>query len=150
MTYLHSIPLVANGNVRPNRFITFVAGTPSVAVEAPDASTPVAGVSEAWKRFPPNSPSDDGFIAIAGEDLPYHGPLQRAQVLLGTAVTDMTKPLVAYTDGTYGAGAAKPASFAGGQTTGIWLAAIPERLGVAGEIIPVLVLSPTFCHPALS
>lgn len=142
-------PLTADGNVRPNRVLCGVAGTPFAAVESPDGSKPPLGVSEGGQRFVAGSPANDGFIAIAGETIAYRGPGQRASVLVGTAITDVTKPVVAYTDGTYGAGCVKPVSFAGGQTTGIWQVGFPEDTAAAGELVPVTV-APIFYHPALS
>jgi hypothetical protein len=146
--FLHQIPLVANGNIRPGRFLTGVAGTNYVCVEAADDTIPCLGVSARWTRYAAGDPADDGYHAIAGEQVSYAGPLQRGEVLLGTDVTDLTVPLVAVTDGTHGAGCAAPAPSSG--TDVFWLAALPEKLGVDGEYIPVLVLPPTPHRAALA
>lgn len=146
---LNQPPVTADGNVRPNRVLVGVAGVPYAGVEAADGSKPPLGVSEGGQRFPAGSPSNDGYIAVAGETIAYRGIGQRAQVLVGTAITDLTKPVVAYTDGTYGAGCVKPVSFAAGQTTGIWQLGFPEDTAAAGELVYVTV-DPQFYHPALS
>lgn len=76
---------VANGNVSPCRFITPVVSSTGggKAVQASAATQLLIGVSYEETRYPPGSPADDGYMAIATENLPYHGPGQICNLQLG-------------------------------------------------------------------
>lgn len=129
------MPLVANGNVRPNRFLTLVAGTFGAAVEATAATQILVGVSADGGRYAPGSPGDDGFIAIAGEGLDYVGPLQTANLKLGGTVSDAT---ILLTTDANGCGVASAPS--AGTTK--YYGALALRAGAADDVIPVWVLPP--------
>lgn len=127
-------PFTANGNVSPSRFLTPVAGTAKRLVQASASTAPIYGVSGKNTRFPPGSPSDDGFHAIAGEQLTVHGPGQICSLKLGsTAVTDLTVPLT-----TDGSGQGLPQAPANATTC--YYGAIPLTLGAASDTIAVFVL----------
>lgn len=136
---LTQIPLSANGNIRPNRFITSVSGNGNfcLAVEATAATQTIFGVSGNETRYAPGSPGDDGFIAIAGEHLDYFGPLQIGQLVLGGTVSDMGIPL---TSDSAGRGVAT----APVDGTSNRYGAIALRPGLVGETIPVYILPPEF------
>ncbi len=111
---------------------------------APPDDTIVVGISADVLRYPPGSPSDDGYNAIAGENLQYAGPGQTTMLDIG--VTDITNcGLPVKSDAS---GKATPMLVAG--TTAEWVGALPWRTGVAGEVIPVQVLSPFRHFPALA
>ncbi len=133
---LSQIELTANGNVRPNRFITGVAGAGNflLAVEATASTQMILGVSESGTRGPGGV--DDTYIAIAGEHLPYRGPLQVGELILGGAVTSILVPLTSD-----GAGAGIAQAPADGTTC--WYGAIALRTGTTNDIIPVWVMPPT-------
>lgn len=147
---LHQTPQIANGNIRPARVLTGVSGTPFAVVEAADGTLPPVGVSKYGQRFPVGSPANDGFIAVAGESVPNFGYGQKGVVMVGTAITAVTVPVVAYTDGTVGAGAVKPVNFASGQTTGLYFAGLALDTASAGDLVALHFLSVAFSHPALS
>lgn len=145
---LTQLNFTANGNVSPRRFIVPVtgAGNGQLAIQASGRTRALVGISADFTRFPPGSPQDDGYVAIANEALPYHGPMEICNLDIGsTAVTDCAIPLTSDSDGK-----GLPVSFAAGQTTGTWVGAVPMRTCAASETIPVLVLSPSYFFPALA
>lgn len=123
--------LEANGNISPRRFISPTAATNNRADQSSGTSVPIFGISYDKTRFPPNSPSDDTFNAIAGEALSYHGPGEIANLDLGGNVTDLT---VALTSDASGKGIAASA--------GNWVGAYPLKLGSTGDTIPVWIIPP--------
>lgn len=135
----------ANGDVYPRRFVVPTAGTNNRVDQGTGVTLPLLGVTGDNTRFPPNSPSDDGKHAIAGEFVDLHGPGQVTNLDLGANVTDLSVPLTSD-----GSGKGTPVSFAGGQTSLTWIGALPLKLGSSGEWIPVYILSPFCVHPALS
>ena len=130
------IPLTANGNIRPNRFLTSVSGSGNflLVVEATASTQFIVGVSSDGTRGPGGV--DDTYVAIATEPVPYRGPLQIANLMLGGTVTNMGVPLASDASGRGVATA--PAD---GTTT--WYGAIALQSGVANDVIPVYVLPPT-------
>ena len=129
----------ANGNVRPRRFLTVVSGAANAdyLVEATAASQLLIGVSSDATRYPPGSPADDGFVAIAGEPLPYHGPGHMCQLDLGGTVDGTTGWLLT-SDGS-GLGVATAPS----DGTTRYYGALALRSGISGDTIDVVVLAPT-------
>lgn len=124
-------PMTAGGNVAPKRFITPSTTAGKTAVQASAASQLLIGVSEMWTRYPPGSPSDDGYVAVSTEPLPYRGPLQIASLTLGGTVSNPATPL---TTDANGKGVA--------ASTGNYVGALALELGVSGEDIDVYVLPP--------
>lgn len=139
------IPLTANGNVSPCRFIVPVAsaGNGQRAVQASGSTLPYLGISQNWTRFPPGSAADDGFVAVAGENLAYAGPNMTADLYLGATCANCTIPVKSD-----GSGKGTPMLTTG--TTAEWVGALLWRTGVTDEIVPVLVLSPFRHFPALA
>lgn len=139
------IPLTANGNVSPRRFIVPVAsaGNGQRAVQASGSTLPYLGISQDWTRFPPGSAADDGYIAIAGEPLPYAGPGMTTNLDIGATCANCTVPVKSD-----GSGKGTPMLLTG--TTAEWVGALLWRTAVADEVVPVLVLSPFRHFPALS
>lgn len=134
------IPLTANGNVRPGRFLTGVTGNANflLAVEATASTQFLLGVSERYPRGPSDGQggSNELYVAVAGEHIPYRGPLQIAELLLGGTVSNMNVPLTS--DGSGRGVALAPAD---GTTT--WYGAVALQAGVENDYVPVYVLPPT-------
>lgn len=139
MNPLTHISLVANGNVSPARFIAPVVSSTGGAkgVQASDPTVLILGVSYNETRFPPNSPADDGYCAIAGENLPYHGPGEICGLILGGTVSSANVPLT--TDS-----AGKGVTVDTTAATLIWVGAISLQAGVSGDEVMVYVLSPFY------
>lgn len=131
-------PLLANGNIAPSRFVTTVtgAGNGGKAVQASASTAIIIGVSEAWTRFPPGSPSDDGFIAIADESLAYRGPGSICKLELGGTVSDAGVLLTTDADG-------KGIAQAPADGVTAYYGAMALETGVSGDKVRVVVLAPT-------
>lgn len=129
-----NIHFAANGNVRPCRFVAPAGG--SLGVEASDPTLPILGLSYEETRYPPNSPADDGFVAIAGEPLPLLGPGQVGNVVLGDTVA-ANDPCT-----TDNQGRAIPVDTT--ATTKIWVAGFALVAGVVGDKVPFYVTSPFY------
>lgn len=131
--------LTANGNVRPNRFITTVSGNGNfrLAVEATAATQTILGISGNETRYAPNSPGDDGFIAIAGEMLDYFAFGTIGLLVLGGTVSDMGVPLSADSQG-------RGVATVPVNGTSNCYGAIALAAGLINETIPVWVLPPSF------
>jgi hypothetical protein len=138
MFYGTQAPFLADGNVSPSRFITTVtgAGNAGKAVQASASTAIIVGISESWRRHPPGSPSDDGFIAIAGESLSYRGPGTIARLKLGGTVSNAG--ILLTTDGSGQGIAQAPA-----DGTTAYYGAMAMDTGVSGDFIRVVVLAPT-------
>ena len=128
--------LTAGGNIAPKRFLKLDGTNFQQAIQATNASVPLIGVSDRYTRFPPGSPSDDGYIAVSGDALAYRGPLSMALLTLGGTVTTMNTPLTADADG-------KGVAQAPADGTTAWYGAFALQDGVAGDDILVYVLPPT-------
>lgn len=132
--------LVANGNIRPNRFLTTVTGNANflLVVEATADSQFIIGISGSSTRYAPNSPGDDGYNAIAGETMEgYISEGMIGQLKLGGTVDNMGSFLAAGAAGVGVATALANAKYYG---------AIPLRAGLINETIPVYVKF--ICMPA--
>ena len=133
------MPLVANGNVRPGRFLTLVDGNANfgLCVEATNKNQLLVGISERWTRYATaasGSPTyDDGFIAVAGENCSYRGPMQIAELLLGDTVSNPNIPLT-----TDNAGRGVPDDPTDG--TLVYYGAIALKPGLVNEYVPVWVM----------
>ena len=114
---------VANGNVSPMRFVKSAGTTLDNKVIQCTGSDRPLGVSKQGTRNAGGLASDDGFAAIAGEDLHVHTVGDECLIQLGGTVVagDMLKP---HTDGT---------ALAGSSTDVCGAQAIDS--GVSGEFI---------------
>lgn len=134
---LSQIPLVANGNISPGRFLTGVSGAGNflLAVQASASTALILGVSERGVRGPADGQSgtNETYIAIAGDEIPYRGPLQIAELQLGATVSNMNVPLTSDANGK-----GTPLAPSNGTTT--YYGAIALQGGAADEFIPVYVL----------
>lgn len=130
---------VANGNVAPCRFIAPVVSSTggAKAVQASSAAALILGVSTEATRNAPGGPADDGYCAIAGEPLTYRGPGQIANLTLGGTVSSANTLLTTDSDG-------KGIAVDDTSDAKIFVAAIALQPGVAGDKVPVYVLSPTY------
>lgn len=84
---------VANGNIRPSRFVKLDTTAVGKVLEA-DANDPVYGVSQEGTRNPPYSSLDDGFCAIAGENVRVYTEPEECWLQIGSGgctVDDMLK-----------------------------------------------------------
>lgn len=138
------IAFEANGNISPRRFLTTVAGSAQKVVQASGVTTPIIGVSYNKLRFPPNSPSDDGFNAIAGEHVSYHTAGEIALVDAGANITDLTVAVTSDNNGK-----ATPVVMVS-DTALTWVGGLPMDLVNSGEQVWVMILSPFAFHPTLS
>lgn len=141
MIPLTQINYTANGNVSPCRFITPVTGSDTggqLAIQAADATQLIIGVSYEATRYPPNSASDDGYVAIAGEMLMYHCAGMVCNLKLGGTVQP-NDVLTANSDGT-GTGIKLDYTSDSVQCA----AALAIQGGVSGDFVEVYVLSPFF------
>lgn len=142
-SFFTGIPATAAGNIAPGRFITTTAtsnAANTLLVQQATSDTLLqvhVGVSERWQRYAPNSPGDDGYIAILNEEVSYRGPLQIAELKLGGTVYFNT-PLT-----TDGSGQGIAATFPTAGSVGWAPRAIALRNGVSGDYIPVYVLPPS-------
>jgi hypothetical protein len=140
MSYFAPLPgKVANGNIRPRRILTQVtgAGNADKVVEATAANQILLGISYDATRYTPGSPADDGFVAVATEPCPYHGPGHICELDIGGTVDGSTGWLLT-SDGS-GLGVAT----APGDGTTRYYIAVALQSGVSGETIKVVVLAPT-------
>ena len=140
MSYFPPLPpKMANGNISPRRFITGVsgAGNGDNVVQATAATQVMLGVSNDATRYPPGSPADDGFVAIAGEPLPYYGPGMMCRLDIGGTVDGSTGWLLT-SDGSGKGLATAPAN---GVSN--FYGAYALETGVSGDNIRVVVLAVT-------
>ena len=122
----------ANGNIAPSRFVKTDTTGDGLALQA-GAGDKILGVSQAGTRRTPYGGLDDGFAAIAGEDLEVfvQGEHNVMLELGGTVVAgDRLK------------------SDANGKgitttTTGDEMGAATDVAGTSGQVIPVRMISPS-------
>lgn len=138
MPYPPVASFVANGNISPRRFLTTVTGNGNAdkVVQASASTAIIVGVSFNATRFPPESPADDGFLAIAGEQCPAHTAGHICLLDLGGTVSNAGVLLT--TDGN-GKGIAQAPS----DGTTCYYGAIARETGVSGDAVKVVVLAPT-------
>lgn len=138
MFFGSQLQLYANGNIRPMRFLTGVAGAGNagLAVEASASTQILLGISGRNTRWGAGHPADDGFIAVAGMPVPYFGPGMRCKLTLGGTVSSILVPL---TSDSAGRGIAQAPS----NGTTCWYGAVACQTGVENENIDVIVMSPS-------
>lgn len=79
---------VANGTIRPSRFVKFDTSGPGLVLEA-DAGEAVVGISGPGTRFAPWDELDDGNHAVAGENCRvYQDGEKRVMLELGGTVDE--------------------------------------------------------------
>lgn len=126
---------VANGNIRPMRFVKqdTTSGVKDRVLEG-SAGARIYGISGAGVRNAPWSEIDDGYAAIAGENLQIWGfPEKDVLLELGTGGAAVGDLLKSDSDGT---GIVTTTS---GQEVG----ARCEQAGSAGDFVRVTLISPT-------
>jgi hypothetical protein len=102
------------------------ATTDDQVTQASAATTSLFGISGPGTRYPPWTPLDDGFHAVAGENVEvFRAPMQEAYLQLGGTVA-ANDPLTADNDG---AGVT--------ATSGQYVGARAIQAGVAGQAIKV-------------
>lgn len=138
MPQYFTVGYVANGNISPRRFLTTVSGAANIlrVVQASAATNMLVGISQNVTRNVPGSPGDDGYVAIAGETVPYHGPGERCLLDIGGTVDNAGVPLTS--DGS-GKGVATAPADGSTRTYG----ALALESGVNGDTIEVVVLAYT-------
>ena len=132
---LSQINLTAGGNITECRFLTTVSGNGNFrkAIQAVSSTALILGVSERGTRGPARDVDGTTYLCIAGDPIPYRGPLQVASLMLGGTVSDMGVPL---TSDASGRGIAQAP--ADGTTT--YYGAIALQPGIVGDIADVYVL----------
>ncbi len=68
-----SFTRVAGGNIKPSRFVTLTAAARGKVLAA-GAGAEIYGISQEGTRNTPYSTLDDGYAAIAGENIRIYGP----------------------------------------------------------------------------
>jgi hypothetical protein len=80
--------VTATGNVKPLRFLIASTTTDNQVTQASGTSSRIVGISGPGTRYPPWSALDDGFHAIAGENVEvFKPPMKEAYLQLGGTVT---------------------------------------------------------------
>ncbi len=116
----------ATGNVKPLRFLIVSTTTDNQVTQASAATAGLIGISGPGTRYPPWSALDDGYHAIAGENVEvFKAPMKEAYLQLGATVAAGAL-LTADSDG---AGTT--------ATTGNYVGARALQAGVAGQSILV-------------
>lgn len=69
-----NLQVVAGGNIRPSRIVKISTAADNTVLEGTSATTRNIGVAQQGTRNPPGLASDDGFAAIAGENIGVYGP----------------------------------------------------------------------------
>jgi hypothetical protein len=123
-------PMVAGGNIPPFVFVQQVTTQPNQCIIAASGAK-VIGVSPRYTRHPPGAFfNDDGYAAIATEDIQIFSENETCMIQIGTggcAAGDYLKPDAG------GTGTAIVAS------TGNFYGAIASRAAAAGDLIEVQV-----------
>jgi hypothetical protein len=79
--------MTATGNIKPLRFVVASTTTDNQVTQASGTSTRIVGISGPATRYPPWSALDDGFHAIAGENVEmFQPPMKEAYLQLGGTV----------------------------------------------------------------
>lgn len=78
-------PMVANGNIAPQRFAKPDTAADNKCLQCGAGEMPI-GISQRGTRNTPYSSLDDGFAAIAGESVHLYGPGETAVLELGGTV----------------------------------------------------------------
>lgn len=118
----------ANGNVAPSRFVKLDSSDDGLCLQA-DAGAVVFGVSQPGTRRTPYGSLDDGYAAIAGEDLLVYGPGEWPMLELAAACSNGER-LKSDADGKGTPVTADKDEYG----------AVAQASGAAGELIPVLVV----------
>ena len=77
------VPVTAGGNIRPSRLLK-IGSADNTVVEATAATDVVIGISAPWTRQAPYGSLDDGFHAIAGENVTMYGSGEIAPLIAGS------------------------------------------------------------------
>jgi hypothetical protein len=119
---------VANGNVSPARFVYLDSSADGKVLQASAATQKLFGISQAGTRRAPYSGLDDGYAAIAGENLQVYGLGE--QCMLELAGTVAPGDRLTATSGGKGIK----------TTTNLdEYGAIAQAAGSSGQLVPVLV-----------
>lgn len=125
---------VANGNIAPCRFVGYDATTPGGRVlQCTGNTSAVFGISQAEERQPPYTGLQDGLCAIAGETFKvFTFPDKEVYLEIGALGCNAGDFL---TPDANGCGVTT-------TTTGNTLGARAKQQGIAGDRVPVDLLSP--------
>lgn len=136
--YTPQVTYIANGNISPRRFLTTVTGNGNAdkVVQASASTAILVGVSFDATRYPPGSPADDGYLAIAGEQCPAHTAGHICNLDIGGTVSNAGVLLTSDANG-------KGIAQAPADGTTCYYGAMARQTGVSGDTIKVVVLAPT-------
>lgn len=124
---------VANGNIAPCRFVNLDSSTAGGKVLEADADEKIFGISQPESRMPPYTGLDDGYCAIAGENLKvYTFPDKEVYLEIGSGGCSAGDSLKSDADGK------------GVVTTtdNDQVGAVAKQSGSAGDLVPVDLLPP--------
>lgn len=117
---------IAAGNITPSSFLIQTTSADHKVQLAAAATSPIVGISGPGTRNPPYSSLDDGYHAIAGENVQVlRPPLKEAQLRLGGTVT--AGDLLTSDASGFGITA----------TTGQYVGARAVEAGVSGQLVTV-------------
>lgn len=68
------LQMVAGGNIPPSRIVKLSTAADNTVLVSAGATTVNIGVSQQGSRRPPGTGDDDGYAAIAGENIGIYGP----------------------------------------------------------------------------
>ena len=119
----------ANGNIHPGRFVKLDSSTAGGKVlECAGTTVPIFGIAQMATRNAPYPLLDDGYAAIASEDLlVYTFSDKEVWLEIGSGGCNPGDRLTS--DGT-GAGIAT-------TSTGNWVGAVAKQQGAQGDLVPV-------------
>lgn len=124
---------VANGNIAPCRFVKLDSSTAGGKVLQAGDGDKVFGISQPESRMPPYSGLDDGYCAIAGENLKVYTVADKEVYLeIGSGGCSAGDSLKSDTNG---AGVAT-------TTDNTQVGAIAKQSGNSGDLVPVDLISP--------
>lgn len=84
------LSFVANGNIAPSRFVKMDATATGKVVAATSNTDFIFGISQQGTRNTPYSSLDDGYAAIAGENIRVYTDNEDCWVETGTVTTAIT------------------------------------------------------------
>lgn len=136
-----SFSKIANGSISPSRFVSLDTTNNGQVIQTVGGSNSTVGVaiygiSQAGTREPPYGALDDGYAAIAGENLMIYGPGSDKDVFLELGAT--VSPGDTLCADSSGRGVKVTADVT-------WVGAIAQQGGILGQLIKV---QPIFSRPS--
>ncbi len=86
-----NLQVIAGGNIRPSRVVKISTAADDTVLESAAATSANIGIAQKGTRRAPGTGDDDGFAAVAGENLQVYGPSCVAPGQLGGTVASGDK-----------------------------------------------------------